>query len=181
MTAHAVAIVATVVLCAPLHLAAQPAAADPAEFTLARNAHVRAIGSEASRILVQAVQLSPTVAQMVSALEETDLIVIVETRCLPRLVHGLVQVQAGTRTRRYLRLSLGVPSTDSELLAVLGHELRHCLELASLPHVRDNESLARAYQRIGYSVAKGGYFETTAALAAGDQVGREVAAALARR
>lgn len=175
------AIAATLLACTASHLAAQPAAADRATFAPAPDAHVRAVGREASRLLVRALELSPTVAQMVSALEETDLIVVIETRPLPKLVHALVQVQAATPTRRYLRLSLGVPNAEGDLLALLGHELRHCLEIASLPEVRDGGSLARVYEQIGHPVKKAGYFETPAALAAGDQVAREIADTLGRR
>jgi hypothetical protein len=139
------------------------------------NSRVRALGNVAGRLLEQAIQKSPSMAAMVDELERSDLLVYVETRNLPKLVHGYVQMAGSTANVRYVRLVLGVPNTNRELMATLGHELRHTLEIAAMPDVRDGASLSARYRTLGVPMVKGGYYETEAALEAGRQVAREIA------
>jgi hypothetical protein len=160
--------------------APMPAGARPAEHVDlgAPECRVRAEGHEAQRLLGAAVTASPTVARLVADLQATDLVVTVELKPLPKQLNGYVQVAAATPVARYLRLVVGVPKGESELMAVLGHELRHTLESAATPDVRDDESLARAYRRIGTAqFGNGRWHETEAALETGRIVAREVAVA----
>jgi hypothetical protein len=139
--------------------------------------HVRGANAEACDLLVRATAKAPTVARLVQDLEATGVIVVVELRRLRTGVSGLVQVTAATPEVRYLRIALSVPNTESELIATLAHELRHALEIAGMPDVRDDASLAAAYRRIGWPALGNGYFETDAALEAGRAVAKELTAA----
>ena len=113
---------------------------------------------------------------MLAGLESTDLIVGVETAVLPRFLRGELRVIAATPAVRYLRVRLNVPNGEDDLVAVLGHELRHALEIAGMLDVRDQAGLVKAYQRIGNKGHGDGYYETDAALEAGRTVGRELSA-----
>jgi hypothetical protein len=105
-------------------------------------------------------------------------VVVVELKRLPKRVNGLVQVAAATPSVRYLRLSLNVPKAEGDLKAVLGHELRHVVEIVGLPEVRDEPSLAAAYRRIGSAARGDGFYETDAALEAGCAAAQELAGAV---
>jgi hypothetical protein len=143
----------------------------------APDSHVRAASAEARQLLLRAAGQSPTLAGFVADLENSDVIVTVELKPLPKTVNGFVQVAAATPATRYLRIVLRVPNAGPDLMAVLGHELRHVVEIAGMPDVRDDRSLAAAYRRIGTPGQGDGFFETPAALDAGRAVARELAAA----
>jgi hypothetical protein len=140
------------------------------------DSRVRAASAEARELLVNAVTKSPTVTNLVGEIELSDIVVVIEFRQLPKRVNGLVQVVTATASVRYLRLALNVPNGRNELMALLGHELRHVVEIAGMPGVRDDASLAEAYRKAGASMLRDGYFETEAALETGRAVAREMKA-----
>ncbi len=139
-------------------------------------ARVRGLDRAARQILQRGIEASPTVVRMLTELESTDLIVGIETTPLARFLHGEARIVAATPAVRYLRVRLSVPNGEDELVAVLGHELRHTLEIAGMPDVRDQTSLVMAYQRIGTKGHGDGYYETDAALEEGRTVARELSA-----
>jgi len=73
-----------------------------------------------------------------------------------------------------------IPLAPTIMIAVLGHELRHALEIAAMAEVRDEVGLWRAYRRIGFATRAGGFFETEAALATEARVGEEAERAARR-
>lgn len=75
---------------------------------------------------------------------------------------GQLQFAAVASGLRYLRVSVRLPGRDAELVAWLGHELQHAVELASAPEVIDQDSLIRYYERIGMRRSAGAV-ETLAA------------------
>lgn len=155
--------------------AATTAAAEGVEIG-APDCRVRGVGTEARQLLQEAVRTSPTVARLVEELQATDVIVNVELALLPKPLNGMVQIAAATPRARYLRLTLRVPNGRPKTLATLGHELRHALEIAGMPEITDDATLARAYRRLGASGYRDGAFETEAALESGRAVARELAA-----
>jgi hypothetical protein len=62
----------------------------------------------------------------------------------------------------------------TELIALIGHELRHALEVAQVPDVRDESALVRLYERIGQRSVKGHEYDTNAAQDAGRAVRKEL-------
>jgi hypothetical protein len=137
--------------------------------------HVRGVDALARAVLQNATTLSPTVARLVAELEHSDLIVNVGTGRLPENVHGQARVIAATPSVRYMRVVLKIPNSTPALMEVLGHELRHAVEIAGMPDVRNELSLAAAYRRLGVAMARDGFFETDAAVETGRLVAREVA------
>lgn len=106
-------------------------------------------------------------AALVAEIERSDLVVHVVTGWLPHQVTGVVRFVAATPTNRYLRIVLRIPGAVPSLACVLAHELHHVVEIARMPDVRDEASLAAAYRRIGFPCMREGYFETAAAADAG--------------
>src|SRR5262249_17422989 len=80
--------------------------------------------------------------------------------------------------RRYLHLAVDPKYAGCRLIALLGHELQHVVEIADEPSVVDERSLAAYYRRIGFS--RWGWdaesFESQAAIDVGRRVMREVLA-----
>jgi hypothetical protein len=129
----------------------------------------------AREVLQNATLLWPTVARLIAELEQSDLIVSIGTGHLPENVNGQARMIAATPSVRYMRVVLKIPNSAPALMEVLGHELRHAVEIAGMPEVRDELSLAAAYRRPGVAMAREGFFETDAAVETGRLVAREVA------
>ena len=136
--------------------------------------HVRAMDSLAAEVLETAVRLSPTVAQLVSELQSSDVIVTVACGKVREGFNGLARVVSAAGGFRHVRVVLRIPNSRVGLMEVLGHELRHCVEIAGMPEVRDQATMKTAYERVGVAKAGGGYFETDAAVRTGALVAREV-------
>jgi hypothetical protein len=140
----------------PAQIMAQPAApgAAPASATFSPS-HVRAGDATAAALLRGGLARSATFRAIVESIEHSDLIVYVETRAIR--LPGQLQLAAATPGCRHIRISVRVPGLDTEMVAWLGHELWHAVELAGAREVRDQASLLRFYKQIGY----GGSSDTT--------------------
>ena len=81
--------------------------------------------------------------------------------------------------RRYVRVLVDQRLEGRQLIALVGHELEHAVEVADASDVVDQASMARLYARIGFSrrVANGGVaYDTGEAIAAGGRIMRELGA-----
>jgi hypothetical protein len=108
---------------------------------------LRAADPAAAALLRGGMARSATFRAIVETLEGSDLIVYVETR--PIRLPGQLQLLAPTPGCRHVRISMRTPGVDTELVAWLGHELWHAVELAGAPQVRDQAGLVDLYRRIG--------------------------------
>lgn len=151
---------------------------DVTAFVLSPASRVRCLDREARRLLEAAMATSPTIVRMVTDLQSTDLIVGIETEVLKkRGLKGDARLTAASAAVRHVRIRIGLPGNQSSLIAVLGHELRHAVEIASAPDIRDVATQRAHYLRIGYQPVGRGYYETEAALETGRQVSAEVCSA----
>lgn len=84
--------------------------------------------------------------------------------------------------RCYVRIAIDRRYAGCQRLGILGHELRHAVEIADAASVRDNASLASLYRQIGFRTGQDreDRFDSEAAIDAGHQVEREVVAFAAR-
>jgi hypothetical protein len=62
---------------------------------------------------------------------------------------GTTALLSATAAARYLQVWIDVRRPEAERIAVLGHELQHTLEVAADASVRDADSLAKLFQRLG--------------------------------
>jgi hypothetical protein len=150
---------------------------------------VRGDSEDLRLLLSSGLQRSPTFKAIVDRLEVSDL--IVEVRCgqfkSVRQAGRTVLLSARPLVR-YVLVEIACPMTDAAAIEILGHELRHALEIASAPWVVDDSLLERLYSEIGYlscvkSRGFGDDFETADAIEAGERVHHELLhqAASARR
>ena len=116
---------------------------------------------------------SPTFRSMVESIRAAKGIVyVIPGKCGHGVRSCLVDVlPAGGR--RILRVKVDVRKPDPELMASIGHELRHALEVLSDPSINSGNAMFHFYQRTA-TMGAGRAFETTAAVLAGDTVGQEI-------
>jgi hypothetical protein len=139
---------------------------------------VRAASPYLRLVIASGMERSPTFHAIVDQLEQSDVIVEVQcgqmngSRLAGRTV--LLAVQPGIR---YVLVEVACPVTSVPALCIIGHELRHALEIASAPAVVDGESLAQLFTEIGFQsriTNLDGQFETADAVAAGERIHHEL-------
>lgn len=132
-----------------LAVALSPVAEDEALLS-APDRRVRSADRRLARLLAVGLDRSPTFAHLVRAVNASDVIVYIEaTGSLPRTLAGRLLLLPLTGAQRYLRIQVRADLPDQELVALIGHELRHALEIAEDPTVRDERAMLALYQRIG--------------------------------
>jgi hypothetical protein len=125
-------------------------------------------------LLSEASMRSRTFRGLVSSIERTDGIVYVEPgRCR----HGVRACLSLSITAaggfRILRVLIDAAGDVFELMATIGHELRHALEILTEPTVRTTEQAYLFYAREAATNREA--FETAAAIRAGLTVEQELA------
>lgn len=128
--------------------------------------HLRHADSTAATLLAEGRRRSATFRQLADAIQAADVLVFVETR--PRLASaGSVVFAGSTGSTRILRVRVRTPGCTDPLVAVLGHELAHVMELAAAPEVTSEDTLAAHYERVGLRMSMTATavrrYETTAA------------------
>jgi hypothetical protein len=139
--------------------------------------HVRAVDRTMSSILAEGMRRSGTFAHLVLALDKSDVFVYIETgRLMPAPIAGRLLLAAGPEGHRYLRIQVSVSGYpgSNDIIALVGHELRHALEVAECPEVRDEASLIALYERIGHSSTGAHHYDTLAAQDTGRKVKAEL-------
>jgi hypothetical protein len=130
--------------------------------------HVRTMDARLRVEINEGMARSSAFRDLVTRLDASDVIVYVEMECqMPPRLFGRLAFMAAGGGRRYVNVRLSCALTDEPLIAALGHELRHAVEIADAPSVVDVASLAALYGRIGFAshgVPHGAGFESRAAI-----------------
>lgn len=143
---------------------------------------VRALDPRLDALLASGVHRSTTLGYLLAALQQTDVIVqIVAASAMPLSTPARLRLIPNPKAFRFLRIDIRVEGSDDDLIALLGHELRHAFEIGQEDDVRDDQALIALYQRIGHRDIRGD-FDTDAAHTTARQIRRElyVTAAVAR-
>jgi len=139
--------------------------------------HVRTTNGYVQRLLREGLDRSPTFRAIVTRLESSDVIVYIETvESLPPALAGRLVLLPIASTQRYLRIQITTGASPNELISLIGHELRHALEVAEAPEVRDDSGMIELYRRIGERGRAEHLFDTLAAQAVGKRVRHELLA-----
>jgi hypothetical protein len=138
---------------------------------------VRTTDRRIQSLLAQGARQSSTFAALLTALNRTDVIVYIEpVSNLPATLAGrLLLLPVTTGQQRYLRIQVARTAAANDLIATIAHELRHALEIAEAPDVRDQRALARLYQQIGQAGTGAHAYDTAAAQTTGRVVRQELA------
>jgi hypothetical protein len=139
--------------------------------------HIRTTDHSIRKLMRRGYRESRTFASLVSKLQRSDVIVYIEN--MPRLPAGLegrMMVMPQAHGHRYVRIQVALRGSPEDSIALLGHELRHAVEVADALEVNDPDSLARLYQRIGTRSGPHVY-DTVAAQETGRSVRRELSIA----
>ncbi len=143
---------------------ANDAVADVRTFT-----RVRGADEEFRSLIREGDARSPTFRAMVDELQRTNAIVMVQFGfCAKGQVRSCVSNVSGDARQRHVRILVSTRTTSDRLIATIGHELHHALEILRDAAIVDDVGVMRLYRRIGNGLcAKGrsGWCETDAALA----------------
>ncbi len=141
-------LVRTLVACAIILFPLVSRAAGPAE--PATFAHIRCVNSTTRDLLRDGTRRSETLRRLAEEIEQSDVIVYIETRpTLDVPVSAHLQMAGATPVARYLRILVKIPAGADNAIALLGHELQHAREIAHATAVHDQRSLETLYKQIG--------------------------------
>jgi len=140
--------------------------------------HVRTSDSRIRAAVADGIGRSAFFRDLVARLDASDVIVYAETDCLmPSPLAGGLTFMSSVGGRRYVRVRIACSLDGRVQIAMLGHELRHAVEIADAGSVVDVPSLALAYQRIGFAsglMRTGTGYDSQAAIEAGRRVWEEL-------
>jgi len=137
--------------------------------------HVRGATPVVNAMLAMGIKRSSTFARLVRDLDQTDIIVYVEiVNSLPTGLDGRLSFSTRAGGFRYLRIQVPSNTGRHDLIAVVGHELQHALEIAEHPNVQDSEGVASLYKLIGLQAHGIDRYDTSAARSIGRRVRAEL-------
>ena len=147
----------------------------PQVLLAADNRRVRSSSPRMVALIAEGVKRSPTFAKLVTALHSTNVIVYVEpTFALPPDLAGRLLFSTIAGGQRYLRIQVRATVQGDQLISLIGHELRHAMEVADDVSVTDEGSLAKLYRRIGDGIGGVHTYDTEAARTTGRTIRNEL-------
>jgi hypothetical protein len=139
---------------------------------------VRPLNPQAAAMVAEAQQKSPTVRDLVKALQGGDVVVYVQVvRAVEGAPLSTVQFVGASQFERYVLVQVASCQEPCRSLELLGHELRHAADLAAARWITDDYQLQRLLAYTGWrdhATARG--YETASAMKTERQVGREIRA-----
>jgi hypothetical protein len=140
------------------------------------DARVRPLVPATAELLEAGKARSAMFRALVDHLERRGAIVYVTTSWGLRYgVDGRTQLLAVSGRHRFVYITVSALLPADHAIPVLAHELRHAIEIADAPDIRDHKTMAAFYSRHGIAGSSGRRFDTVAARDAGDRVRREMA------
>ena len=113
-------------------------------------ARVRPMQKRVESLLATGMDRSATFRQLVRRLERSDVIVYVEARHDMRNGIGAsMRFVTRSATDRFVRIQLNADYHNHTLVALLGHELQHAVEVAEHAEVQSPDNLREFYRRTG--------------------------------
>lgn len=138
---------------------------------------VRALQARGKALVAMGIRRSTTFKGLIENLVQSDVVVYVDLNPYDgRKFDGALEFVGSGGGARFVRVWVRPNRTDNEVLATLGHELQHALEVARAREVMSQASLAAFYARAGWS-DNAGQFETAAAQQVAARVRAEISQA----
>jgi hypothetical protein len=136
--------------------------------------HVRATDPLLRAWITNGGAQSATLKSLIDELVTSDIIVHVVMVDRISGANGHLYFVTTTPTARYLRIEVTRVGGRADMIALLAHELQHAVEVAHSPSVRDANSLATFYLRVGENLRDPRHYDSIAARVTEDIVRREV-------
>ena len=143
------------------------------ETTPVNTSHVRSSSPAIRALIVHATEQSATFRRMVETIDASKSVVYVEEGTCGGGMRACFVNVTGARAHRFLWVKIDVRRADSDVMASIGHELRHTIEVLDAPDVTSSAGMFLFYVRVG-SIGTARAFETAAAVRAGDTVNAEL-------
>lgn len=157
---------------------ARPLGAEPGSSSSERagGPRVRPNDNRVATMLLDGLRRSPSLAALVDRIEASDVIVYIEIQPhLNKALSGCLTWIATAGGYRYVRASLSPNLSADALIAAMGHELQHAVEIVEDPSVTGPASLLALYHRIGSGGPPGSVrLDTHEARAAGVRVRQDL-------
>jgi hypothetical protein len=137
---------------------------------------IRFVDSHDRALLERGCGQSATFLELAARVEQSDLIVRTEYS-EPAVAVGRTVIIGAAGGRRYIVITLSRCLPAEALVALLGHELQHAVEIADAPEVVNDATLRAFYGRIGIGQQTWDgrwQFDTDAAVATGRHVLQEI-------
>lgn len=136
--------------------------------------HLRATDARVRQWIDAGASQSSTFRALLTRLAESDLIVYVGI--VDRIAGGnggQLAFMTATSLARYVRIDLVADGDFGEMVALVGHELQHAVEIANVSCVRDAKSMAMLY--LGMGDNRIGHYDSVAARTAEERIRLELA------
>jgi hypothetical protein len=147
--------------------------------------HIRTLNRFVTEALQEGLAKSPALRALAAELEASNVILYLEEGPCPESAACTMIASTQDGPMRLLRVNFVLRTSQGasvflchrdRLIAQIGHELQHAVEIARNPEVVDKATLAALYARIGYENRAHGY-ESDEAIRRGELVFAEVHAA----
>lgn len=155
------------------------AAPTPLSWWQAGGPRVRPNDTRIATMLLDGLRRSPSLVKLVDRVEASNVIVYLELQpALEARLAGCLTWIASAGGYRYVRASINPNLSPDALIAAIGHELQHVVEIVEHPLVTDPSSLLALYHRIGIGGGSHGAstLDTAEARAAGTEVRKDLKA-----
>ena len=140
-----------------LVLALAVTAQDSTSSSAASRRHVRASEPRILALIDAGLSRSATFRSLVSALDESDVIVYIEPKVTRQNLGGYLAHQVVARGGyRYLHVAVETKGSDGRLIPLLAHELQHAVEVAQAPKAVDAKSLEDLFDGLSVKFGCGG-------------------------
>jgi len=120
---------------------------------------------------------SATFRALLDRIDAGDVIVYIATnRQIKSSLSGMLTWMTQAGGYRYVRASINPDQAFDQLIATIGHEMQHAVEVIDDAGVTNERTLVELYRRIGQqnSISSPSRWETSAALQTGSQVRHEL-------
>jgi hypothetical protein len=135
--------------------------------------HVRSTDSRVQEWIRIGAAESQTFRSLLKVLGESDLIVHVQL--VDRLpTAGQTYFVTSTATVRYVRIEVAWRGNVNEIIALIGHELQHAVEIAQETRIRNRQGLSLFYKGMPGNTMTTTEYDSVAARVIEDRVRREM-------
>jgi hypothetical protein len=159
----------TIVAALALGLVGSAAAQD----RTATGPRVRTANVKFVALIQMAAERSETFRTLVAAIDASNDIVYIEEGLCRHGVRACLIAVTATGKQRILRIRVSARAADIAVMATIGHELQHAIEVIGNPRVNSTEAMQQFYLRIG-SRGLTSAIETREAVEAGRKVTDEL-------